>query len=110
MGQPTAQQAKTRPASAHLTPAARYAAGKGLRSTVGRKEDAGWRPPRGRRDPLDVLIESSQGRVPHLIPIRWGRMLQSPFAFYRGAAAIMAADLARTPSSGIRVQACGDCH
>jgi len=57
-----------------------------------------------------VLIRSSTGRLPQLVPIRYGRMMQSPFAFYRGAAAIMAADLARTPASGIRVQACGDCH
>src|SRR5213076_36140 len=54
--------------------------------------------------------QSSKDRIPNLIPIRYGRMMQSPFAFYRGAAAIMAADLAITPTSGIRVQACGDCH
>jgi uncharacterized protein (DUF2252 family) len=57
-----------------------------------------------------LLIRSSKGRLPQLIPIRYGRMMQSPFAFYRGAAAIMAADLAGTPASGIRVQVCGDCH
>jgi uncharacterized protein (DUF2252 family) len=57
-----------------------------------------------------VLEESSEGRVPELIPIRYGRMLQSPFTFFRGAAAIMAADLASTPVTGLRVQACGDCH
>jgi uncharacterized protein (DUF2252 family) len=57
-----------------------------------------------------LLIQSNKGRIPNLIPIRYGRMMQSPFAFYRGAAAIMAADLALTPTSGIRVQTCGDCH
>ena len=63
-----------------------------------------------RRDPLALLEESNHGRVPDLIPIRHGRMLKSPFTFYRGAALIMAADLAGTPASGLRVQACGDCH
>jgi uncharacterized protein (DUF2252 family) len=71
---------------------------------------AQWQAPANRRDPIDLLIESSTGRVPELLPIRYGRMMQSPFAFYRGAAAIMAADLASLPSTGIRVQACGDCH
>src|SRR5262249_32889998 len=56
------------------------------------------------------LEESSKGRLPDLIPIRYGRMLQTPFTFYRGAALNMAADLAKTPDSGLRVQACGDCH
>lgn len=92
------------------THAERYALGKALRDKVSRGSHAGWEPPRGRADPIDVLIESSHGRVPHLLPIRYGRMLQSPFTFYRGAAAIMAADLARTPSTKLRVQACGDCH
>jgi uncharacterized protein (DUF2252 family) len=69
-----------------------------------------WRAPRNRRDPIELLIQSSKDRIPNLIPIRYGRMMQSPFAFYRGAAAIMAADLALTQTSGIRVQACGDCH
>ena len=69
-----------------------------------------WRPPIQRRDPVEQLIESGIGRVPELLPIRYGRMIQSPFAFYRGTAAIMAADLACLPSTGIRVQACGDCH
>jgi uncharacterized protein (DUF2252 family) len=57
-----------------------------------------------------MLIRSSKGRLPQLIPIRYGRMMHTPFDFYRGAAAIMAADLATTPASGIRVQICGDCH
>ena len=88
----------------------RRAQGKELRNKVPRRSQAGWKPPADRRDPVELLIESDRGRVPQLIPIRHGRMLQSPFAFYRGAAAVMAADLARTPSSGLRVQACGDAH
>jgi uncharacterized protein (DUF2252 family) len=63
-----------------------------------------------RRDSIELLIESNQGRVPELLPIRFGRMSQSPFAYYRGSAAVMAADLASTPQSGLRVQACGDAH
>jgi uncharacterized protein (DUF2252 family) len=63
-----------------------------------------------RRDPVDLLSESNEGRIPELVPIRFGRMLQSPFAFYRGSAALMAADLASTPKSGLMVQACGDAH
>lgn len=97
-------------AGALPTVAERCAAGKALRHTVGRATHAGWEPPRRRRDPVDVLIESSQGRLPNLVPIRYGRMLQSPFTFFRGAGAIMAGDLAHTPVTGVRVQACGDCH
>src|SRR5262249_3239456 len=92
------------------THAERYQRGKSLRERVPRSSHAGWKPPRGRADPIDVLVESSLGRLPHLLPIRYGRMLQSPFTFYRGAAAIMAADLAHTPATKVRVQACGDCH
>ena len=71
---------------------------------------AGWKPPAHRRDPVELLEEQNKARIPSLVPIRFGRMLQSPFAFLRGSAAVMAADLASTPTSGIRVQACGDCH
>src|SRR5262245_44555288 len=85
-------------------------AGKALRDKVPRKSHAVWQASKRRRDPVDILLKSCQGRIPQLIPIRFGRMMQSPFAFYRGAAAIMAADLATTPACGIRVQACGDCH
>ncbi|MDD2658873.1 MAG: DUF2252 domain-containing protein [Methylococcales bacterium] len=84
--------------------------GKAMRLAVPLESHAQWRAPANRRDPVELLIESSAGRVPELLPIRYGRMMQSPFAFYRGAAAIMAADLAGLPSTGIRVQACGDCH
>src|SRR5205809_7559392 len=93
-----------------LTRKERRAAGKVLRNKCSRRSHAMWRAPRNRRDPIELLIQSSKDRIPNLVPIRYGRMMQSPFAFYRGAAAIMAADLALTPTSGIRVQACGDCH
>ena len=63
-----------------------------------------------RADPIDILLAADADRIPELVPIRYGRMLQSPFAFYRGSAGIMAADLSATPNTGIMVQACGDCH
>jgi len=94
----------------YLTPDERRARGKALRQTVPRQDHGSWEPPKGRRDPVDLLCESNEGRLPHLIPIRFGRMSQSPFAFYRGSAALMAADLASTPKSGLTVQACGDAH
>lgn len=88
----------------------RRAKGKALRERVPRASHAGWKPRKGRRDPVEIVLESNQDRIPALIPVRMGRMAASPFAFYRGAAALMAADLAATPVSGIRVQACGDAH
>ena len=88
----------------------RRAKGKVLRDAVRREAQAGWKAPKVRRDPVELLSESNAGRILDLIPIRFGRMSASPFAFYRGSAALMAADLATTPSSGIRVQACGDAH
>ena len=66
--------------------------------------------PSDRTDPVKVIKKSSEGRLEHLIPIRYGRMAKSAFAFYRGTASLMAMDLAQTPTSNIRVQACGDCH
>ncbi len=84
--------------------------GKSMRLAVPLASHAQWQAPANRRDPIDLLIESGIGRVPELLPIRYGRMMQSPFSFYRGGAAIMAADLSGLPSTGIRVQACGDCH
>lgn len=90
--------------------AERKGEGRALREKVPLASHARWRAPAGRRDPVDLLVESGAGRVPDLLPIRYGRMLQSPFTFFRGAAAIMAADLAGLPFTGIRVQACGDCH
>ena len=94
----------------YLSADERAARGKALRDAAPRTSHAGWQPFEGRRDPVELLSASNQGRVPELIPIRFGRMSASPFAFYRGAAALMAADLAHTPTSGIRVQACGDAH
>ncbi len=88
----------------------RLAAGKILRQTVPRSAHREWVPTTNRPDPVALLEQSSQGRIPDLIPIRYGRMLQSPFAFLRGSAILMAADLATTPTTGIQVQACGDCH
>ena len=93
-----------------LTYDQKIAAGRSLRDKTGRTMHAGWKAPARRIDPVQILIDSSEGRMPELVPIRYTRMMQNPFAFYRGAAAIMAADLAHTPVSGIRVQACGDCH
>jgi len=84
--------------------------GKALRQKVPRQSHAAWKPSVHRRDPVSILIESTAGRIPELIPIRYGRMIQSPFTFFRGAAALMAADLAKTPKTGIFTQLCGDCH
>ena len=94
----------------HPTHAELYALGKSLRDKCPRKSHATWLAPEHRIDPLILMEQANQGRIPHLVPIRHGRMLRTPFTFYRGAALNMAADLASTPASGIRVQACGDCH
>lgn len=88
----------------------RRAQGKALRDAAPRPSHAGWKAPPDRRDPIEIISANNRGRMPQLIPIRYGRMAASPFAFYRGSAAIMAGDLATTPASGIRVQACGDAH
>ncbi|WP_137180721.1 DUF2252 domain-containing protein [Roseomonas sp. AR75] len=88
----------------------RQAAGRALAKHTPLKDHAAWRAAQRKHDPIDLLVESSTGRIEHLVPIRYGRMLANPFAFYRGSAGIMAADLSRTPSTGIHVQACGDCH
>lgn len=84
--------------------------GKSLRDKCPRQDHAVWKAPDHRPSPVALMVESNKGRLPELVPIRHGRMLQSPFTFYRGAALNMAADLATTPVSGLRVQACGDCH
>ncbi|MBY0356828.1 MAG: DUF2252 domain-containing protein [Candidatus Obscuribacterales bacterium] len=84
--------------------------GKALRAAIPHEVHAGWRAPDNRPNPLDLLAAGNEGRLSELIPIRWGRMLQSPFTFYRGSAALMAWDLSNLPSTKIRVQACGDCH
>ena len=88
----------------------RAAKGRDLRDQVPRSSHAGWKPAKKRRDPVELLSESNANRIQDLVPIRFGRMSESPFAFYRGAAALMAADLSNTPTSGLRVQACGDAH
>src|SRR5271167_1082454 len=88
----------------------RLAAGKALRERVPRTSHAKWVLPSGRPDPIELLKHSDRGRLPELLPIRYGRMQQSPFAFFRGSAAVMAWDLSKTPATGFRVQACGDCH
>ena len=87
-----------------------YALGKGLRKKCPRSSHAVWKAPSNRPDPLRLLEQSNQGRIARLIPIRSGRMVRTPFTFYRGAALNMAADLAGTPATGLRVQSCGDCH
>ncbi|AWN25981.1 DUF2252 domain-containing protein [Streptomyces sp. NEAU-S7GS2] len=84
--------------------------GRALRSEVPRSRHAEFEPTASRADPVDLIERQSAVRVPELVPIRYGRMLESPFRFYRGAAAIMAADLATTPSTGLRTQLCGDAH
>lgn len=88
----------------------RFLKGRALRRAVPRSSHAGWKPPAGRPDPLELLDENNAPRLQHLVPYRYGRMLASPFTFLRGAPVVMASDLARTPSSGIRVQICGDAH
>ena len=94
----------------YRSPDERRSAGKALRDKVSRGAHGGWKPEHGRADPVDLLIKSNEGRLAELIPIRFGRMTQSPFAFFRGAAAVMAADLATTSATGLKVQACGDAH
>ena len=93
-----------------LTPAERVARGKTARADVPRDRHAIFDPASDRPDPLALLEEQARSRVPELVPVRWGRMLVSPFTYYRGAALPMASDLATTPVSGLAVQACGDAH
>ncbi len=94
----------------HLSVAEREALGKKARAETPRSSHSQFDPPASRPDPVALLQQQAATRVPELVPIRYGRMLVSPFTFYRGAAKIMAADLARTPQSGLRVQCCGDAH
>jgi uncharacterized protein (DUF2252 family) len=94
----------------HLTPAERAARGKAARTEVPRSSHAGFDPSEHRPDPIDLLEEQATSRVPELVPIRYGRMMVSAFTFYRGAALIMASDLAGTPNSGLHTQICGDAH
>ena len=104
-------QARTRVAKVeHFTPAERAARGKAQRAEVPRTSHAGWQAPPTRADPVAILEAQATSRVQDLLPIRYGRMLVSPFTFYRGAAAIMAADLAPGPRTGLHTQLCGDAH
>jgi uncharacterized protein (DUF2252 family) len=84
--------------------------GRSRRDIVPRTAHSEWSPPPGRPDPVDVLVASNEGRLEELVPIRFGRMAVSPFTFLRGSAAVMAADLASMPTTGLMAQACGDCH
>ncbi len=89
---------------------ARADQGAALRDAVPRSAHGDWSPPADRPDPVQILIDQGQSRIQRLLPLRYARMKADPFAFLRGAAAIMAGDLAHTPASGLRVQSCGDCH
>lgn len=91
-------------------PKDRVASGKGRRSRIPRASHGVWKPASNRCDPIELLEQSNRPRLQHLVPIRYGRMLASPFAFLRGSPIVMAHDLAGTPVSGILVQVCGDAH
>ena len=117
-----ATQERTRKPSASKAPVSKQAPqyfipsaerreqGKSRRAVVPRQNHADWSPSPDRRDPIDVLEESNVGRIAELIPIRYGRMMKSPFTFFRGSAAVMAMDLASTDVTHITAQLCGDCH
>ena len=94
----------------HLSLGERAARGKAERAEVPRSVHGEWAAASARRDPVELLEEQAASRVPELVPIRYGRMLVSPFTFYRGAAYLMAADLAGAQRTGLRVQLCGDAH
>ncbi len=94
----------------HLTPAERKAQGKTARAEVSRASHGEWQPPSDRPDPVGLLEQQATTRVQELVPIRYGRMLVSPFTFFRGAAYLMGSDLAGAPRTGLRVQLCGDAH
>jgi len=94
----------------YLTVAERIARGQACRDRLARSKQGAWSPAADRADPVTILQHQAKHRIPDLVPLRYGRMAAAPFAFYRGAAAIMAADLAPTPDTGIRVQLCGDAH
>ena len=109
-GQPPAGRGAKSSEVRHLSVAERVDRGKQARATVPRSSHAVFEASSARPDPVDLLEEQAASRLPELVPIRYGRMLVSPFAFYRGAALIMASDLSATPRSGLMVQACGDAH
>src|SRR4051812_40130486 len=93
-----------------LTPAERASQGKLARAAAPRGEHGDWAPAADRFDPVDLLEEQSATRIPELVPLRYERMLASPFALFRGGAYLMAADLAGAPRTGLEVQLCGDAH
>ncbi|MBU6328439.1 MAG: DUF2252 family protein [Acidobacteria bacterium] len=93
-----------------LTRSERAALGRSRRGEARRSAHGRWSPSSDRPDPLRLLAAQNRTRYPDLVPLRWGRMVASPFTFFRGAAAVMASDLAPTPVSGLMVQACGDAH
>ena len=93
-----------------LTRAERYKTGKSLRQKMSRSSHGDWQPAADRPNPLDLLQAQDEGRLQRLLPIKYGRMLASPFAFLRGSAVVMAADLAHTPNSGLQAILCGDAH
>jgi uncharacterized protein (DUF2252 family) len=107
---PTRARARRPKPAPHLSPSERKMLGKAARSGVPRSSHALWKPESARSDPIALLEEQASERVPELVPIRYGRMSASPFAFFRGAAYVMAGDLAASPKTGIRVQLCGDAH
>lgn len=84
--------------------------GRSIRKRISRASHSKWELPSDRPDPVEILIKSNEGRLEDLIPVRFGKMEKSPFAFLRGSASIMASDLSFTPSTGIQTQSCGDCH
>jgi hypothetical protein len=90
--------------------AERRQAGKAMRKKIPRSSHADWSPPANRPNPVDTVTSQNQGRLPWLVPVRHGRMQESAFAFYRGGAKVMAADLAALPVTGLTVQACGDAY
>ena len=94
----------------HPSVADRKAHGKGARERAPLSSHSGWAPSDDRPDPVALLEEQDATREPDLVPVRHGRMMVSPFTFYRGAAKIMAADLKDTPNAGLNVQLCGDAH
>jgi uncharacterized protein (DUF2252 family) len=104
------ESAESPKAVPHSTPGESAARGKAARSELPRSAHAGWEAAPMRRDPIDLLEDQAQTRLPELGPIRYGRMLESPFTFFRGAAYLMAADLADGPRTGIYAQLCGDAH
>jgi uncharacterized protein (DUF2252 family) len=109
---PEHEASTSRPAKRveHFTVDEHAARGKAARADVPRSSHANWEPPPLRLSPVEVLEEQAKTRVPELVPIRYGRMLVSPFTFYRGAAFIMASDLAGLPRTGLHTQLCGDAH